>query len=825
MVRLATKEIRMTGLTSSNILPLAGQTAKPGAPAPQADPRSGRTHGDFAAVFQEGITAAPPQENAVTKESDTAVAEEETLTGEQTESLKDGAKVKDRGAPMALAPQQEPPRASRSQSSDRKENAHRGDTRSAERLNTAPNVADQAAQTRQTERPRSTRVSNENSVSTTLVRPDQPGHSAARRELPADPWLRFRFSSVSEAAPQERVVSKVYDRSEKPHPAGTPQELPVGDGQMRLAPSQAQGAGPSTAPGTIHFAAPQSKNAPADSDRERMHEGGETARKISIQTRDPSQFNPVPTAEEISLAVATSSEAVANASARSESASASPAAKGMARAYPGESELTGPLANQRSQPGRRDHAAEAVPVGPARSTSQEQRISSLPPQRGQSRPPRAGHTDSAPMAPAATGAASPATPDRKTEPLGEMLPVQAKVRDGAPRLQQEQAIGGKEARQPIRVFAQSKGAPDQRMTQFQAAPTPVAVGISDRLVPAQSAASQTGAPVAQPASGGVDEREMPRPSAQDDIQTRPLVIAERKAGAPNTNPDQLPTTPESSGPKDRTVRVSDTALSPREPAPPLRETALQPREVAPLLRVAAPLPHEVAPPLREAETPPREAISPRGEAPMPLREVASPPLQPGVRTSQAAQPAVFGTVAPHQASVVQVGVRSGPAMEHRPDQPLDIALAAPTTSGISPAAAPPATPAEAARQIAGQLATAVTNQPDSGSIEIALDPEELGRVQMNLKTRGDILTLTIATDRPETLDLMRRHIDQLATEFREMGYKDIAFNFGGSQTDARGGGHGQPGDDAHAGQPLDIEHTGTTPDRPRISAGGLDMRL
>ena len=45
---------------------------------------------------------------------------------------------------------------------------------------------------------------------------------------------------------------------------------------------------------------------------------------------------------------------------------------------------------------------------------------------------------------------------------------------------------------------------------------------------------------------------------------------------------------------------------------------------------------------------------------------------------------------------------------------------------------------------------------------------------MTLATHDGTLTLAIHTDRPETIDLMRRHIDQLAQDFRDLGFSDQA---------------------------------------------------
>ena len=61
--------------------------------------------------------------------------------------------------------------------------------------------------------------------------------------------------------------------------------------------------------------------------------------------------------------------------------------------------------------------------------------------------------------------------------------------------------------------------------------------------------------------------------------------------------------------------------------------------------------------------------------------------------------------------------------------------------------------------------------------EISLQPEELGRVRMTLSQSEQGLSLVVTLERPETLDLMRRHIDQLIQEFRKMGHDGVGFEF------------------------------------------------
>src|SRR5690606_803113 len=108
---------------------------------------------------------------------------------------------------------------------------------------------------------------------------------------------------------------------------------------------------------------------------------------------------------------------------------------------------------------------------------------------------------------------------------------------------------------------------------------------------------------------------------------------------------------------------------------------------------------------------------------------------------------------------------------------------------------------------------------------------ELGRVKLSLQAIDSTITVTIMAERPETADLMRRHVDILAQEFRALGYQDVSVSVGQRQA-GHGTGHG-PAPDARENGPAPIADP--DPDhsfpqsphtRPGLSAsGGLDLRL
>ncbi|MCX7286987.1 MAG: flagellar hook-length control protein FliK [Rhodobacterales bacterium] len=97
--------------------------------------------------------------------------------------------------------------------------------------------------------------------------------------------------------------------------------------------------------------------------------------------------------------------------------------------------------------------------------------------------------------------------------------------------------------------------------------------------------------------------------------------------------------------------------------------------------------------------------------------------------------------------------------------------------------------------LAGQIA-AVVAQTKGGLTEIALSPEELGRVQMTLQAdarQPDRMVIFLSFDRPETLELFRRHGDQLAEAMRMAGYSGADISFGQSGTNAGGNSGADPG--------------------------------
>jgi len=80
--------------------------------------------------------------------------------------------------------------------------------------------------------------------------------------------------------------------------------------------------------------------------------------------------------------------------------------------------------------------------------------------------------------------------------------------------------------------------------------------------------------------------------------------------------------------------------------------------------------------------------------------------------------------------------------------------------------APPAIP------LAGQA---------SGVTELELDLAELGPVRMRIKDKRGRLALHVLADHPATLELLRRHADELTGSLREAGFVDTTLSWGSAK--------------------------------------------
>ncbi|WP_424943777.1 flagellar hook-length control protein FliK [Aliiroseovarius crassostreae] len=127
--------------------------------------------------------------------------------------------------------------------------------------------------------------------------------------------------------------------------------------------------------------------------------------------------------------------------------------------------------------------------------------------------------------------------------------------------------------------------------------------------------------------------------------------------------------------------------------------------------------------------------------------------------------------------------------------------------------------AELPRHIAVQLADVARLQPDR-PVELTLSPEELGRLRLTFSGDMSAMTVSVNVERPETLDLMRRHIDLLAQEMRDIGYGEVSFSFEQSGADTGG-----TSDDTSSGTGMSSGDTTEEDNISSLAATPLQLNL
>ncbi|MES2145313.1 MAG: flagellar hook-length control protein FliK, partial [Pseudomonadota bacterium] len=154
------------------------------------------------------------------------------------------------------------------------------------------------------------------------------------------------------------------------------------------------------------------------------------------------------------------------------------------------------------------------------------------------------------------------------------------------------------------------------------------------------------------------------------------------------------------------------------------------------------------------------------------------------------------------------------------DRRTDGLATPPVLSSLAPSPA-----STGARAIIDTVAAAIPMAaagPDR--VEVILSPEELGRVQMDFRADGDNVRVFLTAERPDTLDLLRRHADQLAAELRQAGYSGASLSFGQwGQSHPEGQRTGAlaqvPQGEGRAQGPASVFIAGSVPGR------GLDLRI
>ncbi|MGY6534253.1 MAG: flagellar hook-length control protein FliK [Pararhodobacter sp.] len=263
--------------------------------------------------------------------------------------------------------------------------------------------------------------------------------------------------------------------------------------------------------------------------------------------------------------------------------------------------------------------------------------------------------------------------------------------------------------------------------------------------------------------------------------------------------------------------------------------------MAGLSATVQPVPVGAAPsaPATEATLPlqqPQATIMPRDQmAHWPV--VASPPSEPALSINTGSTPFPLPAHAGIAADPVDWRAQQLYAGSVRSLKPAEAVLATGRDDAMLPRAvtvdqampapqlAMPAGAQAVTRQMADTIAQAV-QRGQSGQITVHLSPVELGRVEIAMQPREAGMALIILAERPEVLELLRRHIDQLADDMRALGYSDLSFQFGAG-TDRRGEAAADPDRTPHLADTGTSAESTPPPETPVAQTrqdGRLDLR-
>ncbi|MGR3755713.1 MAG: flagellar hook-length control protein FliK [Tranquillimonas sp.] len=304
-------------------------------------------------------------------------------------------------------------------------------------------------------------------------------------------------------------------------------------------------------------------------------------------------------------------------------------------------------------------------------------------------------------------------------------------------------------------------------------------------------------PPTVPAPGVTAAGDLPAPRADP-----PALAAAPPSGSGGAGPDATPAAAPDRLPKPMTpaaqaaLAASGAALRVGSPAEPeLAARPASPSRVTPVQASGGAMPEPASPVAPNAPS-----------APMPQTVVAWPGAMPLAQAGLSA-------------AVLAPGRDADPMRADSPGGAIEIATARPAAP---PPGGAPLTPPGAPVPVHRQIAQAAQDL-SRGPVELRLSPEELGSVRLTLQAQEGGLTVQVAAERQETLQLIRRHADALAEALRDGGFADVSFSF---RQDGRRGGTAPPpaaADPRSGVVPLpELAPAGGVKSQP---ATGLDMRL
>lgn len=165
-----------------------------------------------------------------------------------------------------------------------------------------------------------------------------------------------------------------------------------------------------------------------------------------------------------------------------------------------------------------------------------------------------------------------------------------------------------------------------------------------------------------------------------------------------------------------------------------------------------------------------------------------------------------------------------------PDQPPSIEVGLPPIASNSVQSSAPLNTASSAtihsvpiNTLAQAIEPSILLRDSGGKIDVTLKPEDLGRLTVKIEPTANGTQIIFTAERAETQDLMRRQIDMLQQQFKNLGHENLTFSFSSNEHDARNtppqGQGDEPRNTTHS-----EEDTIVSSNTQSIS-GGLDIRI
>lgn len=109
-------------------------------------------------------------------------------------------------------------------------------------------------------------------------------------------------------------------------------------------------------------------------------------------------------------------------------------------------------------------------------------------------------------------------------------------------------------------------------------------------------------------------------------------------------------------------------------------------------------------------------------------------------------------------------------------------------------------------------------------ITLVLSPEKLGSVRFDMNPVGDGVQIVLSAERPETLDLMRRHAFELMAELKQAGYQSSTLSFGQWQHQGQGDASASVAPHLRKEPALEVPTLPPQPRKPSLNQG-MDIRF